>query len=139
MQVRQIMQKEVVTCPPESPLIEAARRMRLSDVGCVLIVKEDKLEGILTDRDLVVAAIAEGKDCNSTPIREVMRTEVITCTADTDIEEAAKLMGQNKVRRLAVRSNGKLEGLISISDLSHVLRQEIDAFFAVAEGHCHAH
>lgn len=139
MQIKEVMQTNLVTLAPNASLVDAASKMRASDVGCLLIARDGQLEGILTDRDLVISAIADGKDPRSTRVSEVMHTDVVTASADTDLKDAALLMAQPKVRRLPIQSNGRLEGLISVSDLSHVLREELDAFFSLQESDYHFH
>ena len=119
MQIREIMTRHPVVTPPDTTLQEAAKVMRDLDSGVLPIGEDDRLLGILTDRDITVRATAEGKDPNSTPVREVMSSEVVACFEDEDEQEAAAKMQEHQLRRLVVLDrNERLVGIVSMGDLA---------------------
>lgn len=117
MRCREIMTKNVRTATPAMSVREAALFMREGDMGAVPVV-DGKLIGIITDRDIVVRVVAEGKD-PATPISEAMTTELFTVTPDDFVFEAIRLMGDKQVRRVPViDSDGKLVGIIAMADVA---------------------
>lgn len=118
MKVREIMTTELVTVPPSATVIEAARLMRDADIGDVLIQDGDKLTGILTDRDITCRAVAEGFDCASTRVGDIMTKELFTGMPDWDVDNASDLMAEEQIRRLPILENGKLVGIVSLGDLA---------------------
>ena len=119
MQIREIMTRDPVVTPPDTTLQEAAKVMRDLDSGVLPIGEDDRLLGILTDRDITIRATAEGKDPNSTPVREVMSSEVVACFEDEDEQEAAAKMQEHQLRRLVVLDrNERLVGIVSMGDLA---------------------
>jgi len=116
------MTKDVVTCTPENTIPEVARLMKTEDIGPVLIVDNEQsktLVGIVTDRDIVVKAIAEGKDVKTTRVGDVMSKKLVTCRADDDVDVAMKAMAQFQLRRIpVVGENMKLLGIISQADVA---------------------
>ncbi|MDP1808072.1 MAG: CBS domain-containing protein [Actinomycetota bacterium] len=99
-------------------ILSAAKTMRECDVGAVPVMVEDKLVGILTDRDIVVRGVATGLELENHQVQEVMSLEPKTVKPDTSFEEAAQIMSEAKVRRLPVAEDGKLVGLISLGDMA---------------------
>ena len=119
MQLRDIMTREPVVARPETTLREAAQTMRELDSGVLPIGEDDRLLGILTDRDITIRATAEGKDPNSTAVREVMSSEVVACFEDEDERDAAAKMEQHQLRRLVVLDRDeRLVGIVSLGDLA---------------------
>ena len=119
MQIREIMTRSPVVAPPDATLREAAQTMRELDSGVLPIGEDDRLVGILTDRDITVRATAEGKDPNSTPVREVMSSEVVSCFEDEDERDAAAKMEEHQLRRLVVLDRDeRLVGIVSLGDLA---------------------
>ncbi len=119
MQLKDIMTRDPVVLSPETPLKEAARQMRELDSGVMPVGEADRLFGMLTDRDLTIRATAEGKDPNTTPVREVMTPEVVYCFEDDDVRDAAKKMEEHQIRRLIVLNRDKrLVGIVSLGDLA---------------------
>jgi CBS domain-containing protein len=124
MDVREIMTTPVKTLNPEDTLNCAAKLMRDHALGCVPIVSVGgKLVGVLTDRDISLAAYEFGEALWKLRIAESMHTPVFTCRADDSIEEAARIMRAHRVRRLPVVDDaGKPIGMISLDDLAHASR-----------------
>lgn len=120
MQVKEVMTPGVECTQPAATLREAAQRMKDLDVGPLPVCgDDDRLAGIITDRDLVVRAVAEGRDPATTLVRDVMTPKIIYCFEDHDIAEAARLMEENQVRRLVVLNRDKrLVGILSLGDLA---------------------
>lgn len=124
MQLKDVMTREIEFCHPDCGLREAAERMKVHNVGAVPVCDGDRILGILTDRDITIRAIAEGRDPNSTKVRDIMTQEVACGYDDQDIHEGARLMEQKKVRRLPVLNRShQLVGIISIDDLAVQARQ----------------
>jgi len=121
---REIMTSSVKTANRAMTLREVARLMSDGDMGAMPVVEAGKLVGIVTDRDIVVRAIAEGKDC-STPIGEVMTTEIFSVKPDDFAFEAIRLMGDKQVRRVPViTETGELAGIIAMADIALEMEDE---------------
>lgn len=120
MELRKLMTDRIASVPPELPLIDAARQMRGHDVGALPVQGSNgELLGIVTDRDITVRAVANGMDPKTVPVSEVMTREVQTCSANRDVEEAARLMGRRQIRRLVVvDENDAPVGIVSLGDLA---------------------
>ena len=116
--VREVMTHDLRTVSPESTLTEAAREMRDGDVGPVLILDGDDPVGILTDRDIVVRAIAEGGAGDSTKVGDIATRGVIGVEVDQPIDAAVELMRENDIRRVLVTDGGRPVGIVSIGDLA---------------------
>jgi CBS domain-containing protein len=120
MQVSEIMTPRVECTRPDATLREAAQMMRDLDVGPLPVCGDnDRLEGIITDRDIVIRAVSEGQDPSKIPVRDVMTPGIIYCYEDQDVSEAAQLMEENQVRRIVVlNSDKRLVGIVSLGDLA---------------------
>ena len=137
MLVREIMQKTLVTLPPEASLREAAKRMDEEKIGCLLITNGEFLGGVLTDRDITCWLARNGKDPDGVKVSEIMKTDIVSVKPETDTFEASNIMAENKVRRLPVLEDGKLAGIVSTSDIATYLEKEVDSFFHVEEAYHH--
>ncbi|HEY0428811.1 MAG TPA: CBS domain-containing protein [Pyrinomonadaceae bacterium] len=121
---REIMTRSVRTASREMSLEEVARLMREGDMGAMPVVEGGKLIGIVTDRDIVVRAIAEGKSA-STPIGDVMTTEIFSAREDDFVFEAIRLMGDKQIRRIPVITDtGELAGIIAMADIALEMEDE---------------
>jgi CBS domain-containing protein len=119
MQIKEVMTKGVEVVRPDETLQEAARKMKSIDVGPLPVCDGDRLIGMITDRDIIVRATAEGRDPKTTPVKDAMTPNVVTVYEDQDIDEAAALMKERQIRRLAVLDrNKKLVGILSLGDLA---------------------
>jgi CBS domain-containing protein len=120
MQVREVMTRDVECASPSASIQEAARKMRDLDVGPVPVCGDnDRLVGMITDRDIVVRAIADGLDPKTTRIQDIMTPDVIYCFEDQDLEDATHLMKESQVRWLVVLNRDKqLTGIVSLGDLA---------------------
>jgi CBS domain-containing protein len=118
VKVEEIMTRDPATLRPESTCSEAATVMKREDCGSLPVVKDGKLVGIVTDRDIVVRGIAGGKDPTKLVVSEVMTPGPATVTPSTTAEDASKLMSLKQVRRLPVVENGRLVGMVVIGQLA---------------------
>jgi CBS domain-containing protein len=116
------MTQDLVVCTPTNTVTEVARLMKTEDIGPVLVVDNEQsktLVGIVTDRDLVLKAIAEGLDPKTTKVSDVMSKKLVTCYTDDDVEQAMNAMAQYQLRRIPVaEENMKLVGIISQADVA---------------------
>jgi CBS domain-containing protein len=116
-QIEEIMNKQVATAKPEEPLVTAAKTMLERKIGCVVVVDEQKVVGIVTESDLVRCA-ASGHDPNRTLVRDMMKSPPVTCTPQAPVEEAYAHMRQNNIRHLPIVSkDGTLVGIVTMKDL----------------------
>src|SRR5687767_2920762 len=103
MNVSELMTKNAVTCRPEEPLYRAAQIMWDNDCGCVPVVDDsNKIQGMITDRDVCMAAVMEGKSLGEIPIARAMSRGIYACSPNDDVEKAAELMRARQVRRVPV-------------------------------------
>jgi CBS domain-containing protein len=116
--VRDVMTTDLVTCPSSAPLRDAAKHMRDRDIGDVLVVDDGTVRGIVTDRDIVVRGVADGGDVREATVGDVCTGELTTVTADSTIEDAARLMRDNALRRLPVVDGGRPVGIVTLGDLA---------------------
>ena len=117
--IRDLMTNNPCSIDADKPVAYAAKMMRDEDVGLAPIVEGQKLIGTLTDRDIAIRVVAEGKDPQSTTVRDVATTTVVTVDPDQDLDEALRLMAKNQVRRLpVVEEDGKLAGVIAQADVA---------------------
>lgn len=118
MTARDIMTTSAETVAPDATIREAAEIMKRLDVGALPVCDGDRVAGILTDRDIVVRALAEGRDASSS-VREAMTEGVVYCQDDTSVETVAEVMQQRHIRRILVLDADKrLCGIISLGDLA---------------------
>jgi CBS domain-containing protein len=120
-QVRDVMTADVTTVQPEARLREVARIMRDEDIGSVPVVQDEQLLGMITDRDMVIRALAEADgDVMQRTAREIMTADVQCCRDDQNVGDVLKEMGDQQIRRLPViNQERKLVGIVSLGDLSH--------------------
>jgi len=120
MKVKDVMTRGAQCVRPDETLQAAASKMKSLDVGPLPVCGDnDKLAGMLTDRDIVVRAAAEGKDIRTAKVREAMTEGVTYCFEDDDVNEAARLMRDKQIRRLVVLDRDKrLAGIVSLGDLA---------------------
>ena len=119
MKVREAMTREVEIIDPNAAVGDAARRMRDDNVGALPVGENDRLIGIVTDRDIVVRGVAENRLGGNAAVRDVMSKHVYYCFDDDDLEQAAKIMAEHQVRRLPVLNrNKRLVGIVALADLA---------------------
>lgn len=119
MKVHQIMSAPARCVSPDNMLVEAAGLMRQLDVGALPVCDDETVTGMITDRDIVIRATADGRDPNRTPVGEVMTSGIVAVFADQEVEEAARAMQRHEIRRLPVLDRGRhLVGTLSLGDLA---------------------
>lgn len=118
MKIREIMTTNVEVAEPDDTLDEIATMMRDQDVGSIPVVEGDALIGIITDRDIVVRCVAEGKNPSEIAADEIISGDLRTVEPDDDVEEALRIMSEMQIRRLPVLTGGRLVGMLSIGDLA---------------------
>ena len=116
--IREVMTADPHTVRADATLEDAAREMSRDDIGAVLVEENGSLAGILTDRDIVVRAIAEHRDPASTKVGDVASRDVTALTVDQSVEDAIKIVREHNVRRIPVVQDGRPAGIISIGDLA---------------------
>lgn len=123
----EVMTKTPVYCLPNDMVIKAAELMKSENIGPVLVVENDqtqKLIGIVTDRDLTLKIVAEGRDAKSTKVESVMTHEVVTCHAEDDLQKALDAMAEHQLRRIpVVDHNNKILGIIAQADVATRVNQ----------------
>jgi CBS domain-containing protein len=116
--IREVMTPSPETVEPGQPVSEAAKLMKQADVGMIPVVQEGQLSGTVTDRDIVLRVIAEGKSPASTTVGEIASGEIVTVDPEQELEEALELMAKHQVRRLPVVENGRLIGVLAQADVA---------------------
>lgn len=117
-QIRDLMTGNPSSCERTTPVAEAAKVMAREDVGPVPVVDGDRLVGLVTDRDLVVRVLAEGRDPQSTTVGEVASSDLVTVSPDDSLDQALKLLAQHQVRRLPVVEDDRLVGVVAQADIA---------------------
>ena len=117
MKVKEIMTSPVEEIGADAKVFQVAKMMKMLNIGVLPVIRGEEIVGIVTDRDIAIRVVAERLDPQNTPVGQVMTAEVICCSEDTTIEEAAGLLEENQVHRLLVLSNNKVCGIISIADV----------------------
>ena len=120
MQVREIMHKGVEWVAPNTPVAVLAKKMSDRDIGAIPVGENDRLIGMVTDRDIAVRAVGNGKDVSKLTARDVMTSGVIYCRDTEDVDDAARVMESKQIRRLPViNGNKRMVGMLSLGDISH--------------------
>jgi CBS domain-containing protein len=129
MKCNEVMTKNPECCLPKDSVVKAAQLMKRLNVGPIPIVESEetrKLVGFLTDRDLALKIVAEGRDPKSTKIEEVMTHKVVTCHMDDDLQKAMDVMSENQLRRIPVVDSGnRIIGIIAQADVATRLDQPV--------------
>ncbi|KXF78453.1 inosine-5-monophosphate dehydrogenase [Paramesorhizobium deserti] len=132
MQVQEIMTHGADVIDPNTTIRDAARRMRADNVGALPVGENDRLVGMVTDRDIAMRAVAEDRPAGNTSVREVMSEHVYYCFEDQDVDEVAEYMAEHQVRRLPILNrNKRLVGIVSLADFA---RSGMDAVKAALSG-----
>ena len=138
MKVKDAMHKGVEWVPPTTPVLDLAKKMHQHDIGAIPIGENDKLIGMVTDRDIVCRGIANGKDLSKLTARDVMTTSIIWCRDDEDLDHATRIMEDKQVRRLPViDKNKRMVGMLSLGDVAHAGKSKLsgEVLLKVASHH----
>jgi CBS domain-containing protein len=114
------MTKQVRTVKEDASLVEVAKIMSEINCGAVPVVTDNKVRGIVTDRDIVIRCVARGQDVSGIQARDCMTTDIISCGPDMDAHKAADLMAEKQIRRLPVLEGDALVGIVALGDLATV-------------------
>jgi len=125
LKVEDVMVEDVITVEASAAVKKAVSLMNENEIGCLVVVKQGKAIGIVTERDMLTRVLSQSRDPERTRVSEVMSTPLIVADPDMELEEAARLMFKMKVKKLPVVSNGQLVGLITLTDLARYQPQII--------------
>lgn len=120
MKLRELMTKNVRCCAPETPLPDVARLMAELNIGAVPVCLGKTVQGMVTDRDIVLRCVAKGQDTRSITAADCMTRPAIIGSPEMDAREAASVMGAKQIRRLVVMENGELVGIVALGDLATI-------------------
>ena len=125
MKVNECMCQDVCFVKPDCKVYDAARIMNENHIGCIPVCDEQRnVVGLLTDRDIVLRTVACDKNTKTTPVSEIMTTNVCTCSCEEDVNQAQNLMAKNQIRRIpVVDSQNKIVGILTLGDLAHKGKQ----------------
>jgi CBS domain-containing protein len=130
MKIKDIMSKEIACVDAKSTAADAAKKMKDQNVGSVLIIDQDQLKGLVTDRAIATKAVAAEKDPRTLPVTDIMTREIIGCSEDDDVFDVLQTMGKNQVRRLpVVNDQSQLVGVVSMADIALQMRTGLDSMF----------
>jgi CBS domain-containing protein len=116
--IREVMTPCPKTIPPTATIMEAACAMRDHAIGDVVVADGERLFGILTDRDIVVRALAEGRDPRHTSVADICSRELVTMAPDESTGQAVRLMRERAIRRLPVEDHGRVVGIVTLGDVA---------------------
>lgn len=132
MNIEKVMTTDVDFCSPETPLHEVAAKMKDLDVGVMPVCEDNQLTGLVTDRDIVLKAVAQNSSLD-TPVSDIMTTDPVRGTIHMSAQEAADLMADVQIRRLPIVEDGKLIGIVSLGDLAVTDKLDDEAGQALEE------
>jgi CBS domain-containing protein len=138
MEIAAAMHRHADWASADMPVSEVAKMMQKDDIGAVPVGKDDKLIGMITDRDIALRVVAAGRDPATTTAEEIMTTGIVYCRTTETVEDAIHLMDQKKIRRLPViDDNKRLVGMLSLGDISHAVSRELsgELLHAVTDHH----
>lgn len=124
MNVKEVMTTDLITLESDASILEAAQQMKKFNVGTILITQNDKLAGILTDRDIVLRLIAENIDCQDAKLKDFMSQSPVSVSSNENIQFAADMMAEHQIKRLPIIENNKLVGIMTLGDLSMVAPEQ---------------
>jgi len=117
LKVEDVMVEDVVTINADATVLQAAKIMNKNEIGCLIVTRRGRAVGIVTERDLLKRIISRSRDPKKTKVREIMTKPLIAGESEMDIEDATRLMFDNKIKKLPVLEGGKLVGLVTLTDL----------------------
>jgi len=138
MKVKEVMHPGVTWVSPDTPIADIAKKMRDNDIGAIPIGENDRLAGMVTDRDIACRGLANGRDVSKLTARDVMSKPILYCRAEEDVEDAIRLMEANRVRRLPVINEKKrMVGMLALGDIAQKVSRDLSGqvLQAVAEHH----
>lgn len=127
MQVKDAMNPRVVVAKPDTSIREAAKTMTRFRIGSLVVLEKNKIAGIVTERDIMMNVVAEGKDTETTKINDIMTKKVIIIKPEQSLEEASGVMVEHEIKKLPVLDNDKLVGILTASDIVAIEPKLIEA------------
>jgi CBS domain-containing protein len=124
MELKDIMVRNVATIESEASAKEAAKRMNLHEIGCLIVMNKGEVSGILTERDLLTKVVETARDAEKTMVKDITSTKLVTGTSDMEVVDAARLMLKKKIKKLPIVNKGKLVGLVTFTDIVRTIRLE---------------
>lgn len=128
IETHDVMVKRVITTKKQATVEDAVKLMNKYEIGCLVVIENGKPIGIITERDLLKRVLARSKELRNVTVMEVMSTPLISTTPNTEIEEAAKLMFQKKIKKLPIVKKEKLLGLVTLTDILRIHPQLIKMY-----------
>jgi len=125
IEICNIMVDKVITTKKEATVKDAVRLMNKYEIGCLIVVENGKPVGIITERDLLKRVLAKSKELRNIKVMEMMSEPLVSVAPNVEIEEAAKLMFQKKIKKLPIVEKGKLLGLVTLTDILRIQPQLI--------------
>ena len=128
MKIRELMHQGIEVMPPDTPVAKLAQRMREKDIGAIPVGTKDELQGIVTDRDITVRAVANGKDIGKLTAADVMTKGAVCCRDDEKVRDVLRTMEERQIRRIpVVNEKHHLIGMISLGDISQAMPDKLTA------------
>jgi CBS domain-containing protein len=119
MKLQSLMVRNVITMQPDASVYDAVKLMNKNKIGCLVTVYNDKIDGILTERDLLERVLEKCKNPKETMVSEIMTRPVIVGKPDMELVEATRLMFKNKVKKLPIAKGNRLVGIVTLTDIAH--------------------
>ena len=139
MKVKDAMHKGAEWVTPQTAVADVAQRMRDLDIGAIPVGENDRLIGMVTDRDITCRGVANGKDCAKVTARDIMSKGIFYCNDTEELEDALRIMEQKQVRRLPVINDKKrMVGMLSLGDIAHAASHELSGEVTAAVSAHHA-
>lgn len=133
--VEDVMVEDVVTISADATVLQAAKLMNKNEIGCLIVLRRERAVGIVTERDLLKRIVSESRDPMKTKVRQIMTKPLIAGEPEMDVEDATRLMFDNKIKKLPVLEDGKLVGLVTLTDLVRYQPQMIRILKEIATRH----
>jgi len=118
MRIEKLMVKDVVTVPSDALVHESVKLMNKNRIGCLVVVDNDEVTGILTERDILERLVEKGKNPKETEVSEIMTKHIIFGDPDMELVDATRLMFENRVKKLPIKDGGQLVGLVTLTDIA---------------------
>ncbi len=125
MKVEDVMVESVITVDADATVMKAVKLMNKHEIGCLIVIRRGRAAGIITERDLLKRVVAKSKNPSRTKVREIMTKPLISGHSDMDLEDATRLMFERQIKKLPVVDEGRLLGLITLTDVARFQPQMI--------------
>ncbi len=129
MFVKELMHRDVKTTASDATVLEAARKMTQNNIGCLIVVN-DTLEGIVTERDMLNKIVSSSRDPSQVRVRDIMTRDVVSVSPDKDVEEATDIMSKHRIKRLPVVFGNEVVGIITSTDIVSILSKAIREIYS---------